>query len=136
MALGHPVAAVPGEEENIKVTYARDLAPKAQYKSVTAMGFDVHRYDPDRPLYLGGVHLEGEVGLAGHSDADVLLHALVDALLGGVSEGDIGTHFPPSDERFRGAPSSRFVEPRSGWSERAAPSSTTSTSPSSASARA
>ena len=74
------------------------------------MGFDVHRYDPDRRLYLGGVHLEGEVGLAGHSDADVLLHALVDALLGGVSEGDIGTHFPPSDERFRGAPSSRFVE--------------------------
>ena len=110
MALGYPVAAVPGDEENIKVTYARDLAPKAPRKSVTAMGFDVHRYDPDRPLYLGGVHLEGEVGLAGHSDADVLLHALVDALLGGVSEGDIGTHFPPSDERFRDAPSSRFVE--------------------------
>lgn len=110
MALGYPVAAVPGDEENIKVTYARDLAPKAPRKSVTAMGFDVHRYDPDRPLYLGGVHLEGEVGLAGHSDADVLLHALVDAILGALGLGDIGQHFPPSEERWRGADSAIFVD--------------------------
>jgi len=68
-------------------------------------GFDIHRTDPSRPLVLGGVQFEGEVGLAGHSDADVVLHAVMDAVLGAVGAGDIGTHFPPGDERWAGADS-------------------------------
>jgi 2-C-methyl-D-erythritol 2,4-cyclodiphosphate synthase len=70
-------------------------------------GFDIHPWsdDPDRPLLLGGVVLEGERGLAGHSDADVVAHAMADALLGAAGLGDIGTHFPDSDSRWRGADS-------------------------------
>ena len=108
-ALGHPVATVIGDEENIKLTYPKDLS-RAHRRYVTGMGFDVHRYDAQRPLYLGGILIENEDGLAGHSDADVILHALVDAILGGLSAGDIGSHFPPSDQRFKDAPSSLFVE--------------------------
>jgi 2-C-methyl-D-erythritol 4-phosphate cytidylyltransferase/2-C-methyl-D-erythritol 2,4-cyclodiphosphate synthase len=73
-------------------------------------GFDVHRFEIGRPLVLCGLELEGEVGLAGHSDADVALHAVTDALLGAVAEGDIGEHFPPTDPRWRNAPSTRFLE--------------------------
>jgi len=69
------------------------------------IGYDVHRLVPGRPLMLGGVRFESEVGLDGHSDADVALHALCDALLGAAALGDIGKHFPPSDERWRGADS-------------------------------
>ncbi|MEK7247418.1 MAG: 2-C-methyl-D-erythritol 2,4-cyclodiphosphate synthase, partial [Chloroflexota bacterium] len=58
------------------------------------IGYDIHRFDPARALVLGGVTFEGEPGLAGHSDADVLLHAIIDALLGAAGMGDIGTHFP------------------------------------------
>jgi 2-C-methyl-D-erythritol 2,4-cyclodiphosphate synthase len=68
-------------------------------------GYDVHRLVPGRRLVLGGVEFESEVGLDGHSDADVALHALCDALLGALALGDIGQHFPPSDERWRGADS-------------------------------
>jgi 2-C-methyl-D-erythritol 2,4-cyclodiphosphate synthase len=68
-------------------------------------GFDVHALVPDRPLILGGVQVPYALGLAGHSDADVLLHAICDALLGAAALGDIGRHFPDSDERFRGADS-------------------------------
>lgn len=70
-------------------------------------GFDVHRFsdDPDRPLVLGGVPFEGEVGLHGHSDADVIAHAVAEALLGAAGLGDLGTHFPDTDERWRGADS-------------------------------
>jgi 2-C-methyl-D-erythritol 4-phosphate cytidylyltransferase/2-C-methyl-D-erythritol 2,4-cyclodiphosphate synthase len=72
-------------------------------------GFDVHRYRAGRPLWLCGVELSGEVGLEGHSDADVALHAVTDAVLGALGEGDLGAHFPPSDERWRDAGSTRFL---------------------------
>ncbi|MGI8855988.1 MAG: 2-C-methyl-D-erythritol 2,4-cyclodiphosphate synthase [Thermomicrobiales bacterium] len=69
------------------------------------MGYDVHRLVEGRPLILGGVRIAHPRGLLGHSDADVLLHAITDALLGGAALGDIGTHFPPSDERWKDADS-------------------------------
>lgn len=73
-------------------------------------GYDVHAFAPDRPLILGGVTIPYEYGLAGHSDADTVLHAVVNALLGAAALGDIGTHFPSSDERWKDVPSSTFVE--------------------------
>lgn len=72
-------------------------------------GIDIHPFDESRPLILGGVRIAEKGGLAGHSDADVVLHALTDALLGAAGAGDIGQHFPSHDERWRGAESSRFV---------------------------
>lgn len=69
------------------------------------IGYDIHRFGDGRRLILGGVHLPGAKGLEGHSDADVLTHAVLDALLGAASLGDIGTHFPPEDDRFAGADS-------------------------------
>jgi len=87
----------------------------------TGIGEDVHRTDPSRPLILGGVLIEDGPGLRGHSDADVLLHALIDALLGAAALGDIGEHFPPADSAFREADSAdllrRVVEivRRDGW---------------------
>lgn len=67
------------------------------------LGYDIHRLVTGRPLVLGGVDIPHDSGLEGHSDADVILHALMDALLGATGLGDIGAHFPPSDDRFRGA---------------------------------
>ena len=72
-------------------------------------GIDVHPFDETRPLVLGGVRVSETGGLAGHSDADVVLHAVTDALLGAAGAGDIGQYFPSDDERWRGADSSRFV---------------------------
>ena len=72
-------------------------------------GFDSHSFQPGVPLVIGGMRIEHPEGLAGHSDGDVLLHAITDALLGAVSAGDIGTFFPPSDERWKGAASSLFL---------------------------
>lgn len=69
------------------------------------LGFDVHRFDPARPLVLGGVTIPGAPGLAGHSDADVLSHAVADAMLGAVGLGDLGSHFPDSDQRWKDASS-------------------------------
>lgn len=66
-------------------------------------GFDIHRLAPGRPLFLGGVRIPHEAGLVGHSDADVLIHALMNALLGAMGQGDIGTHFPDTDPAFEGA---------------------------------
>jgi 2-C-methyl-D-erythritol 2,4-cyclodiphosphate synthase len=71
----------------------------------TGIGWDVHRLVPGRPLILGGVRVESELGLEGHSDADVLAHAVIDALLGAIGAGDVGEHFPDTDERWRGADS-------------------------------
>jgi 2-C-methyl-D-erythritol 2,4-cyclodiphosphate synthase len=71
----------------------------------TGIGYDVHRFAEGRRLVLGGVEIPHALGLAGHSDADVVLHAITDAVLGAAALGDIGTHFPPSDERWRGADS-------------------------------
>ena len=72
-------------------------------------GYDVHRLVPGRPLIIGGVQIPWEKGLEGHSDADVLLHAICDALLGAAAQGDIGRHFPPSDDTWLGADSRRFL---------------------------
>ena len=69
------------------------------------IGYDIHRFQEGRALVLGGVSFPGEIGLAGHSDADVLLHAIIDALLGAAGLGDIGQHFPPDDPAYRGADS-------------------------------
>ena len=74
------------------------------------MGYDVHQLVEGRPLILGGVLIPHDKGLLGHSDADVLLHAVKDALLGAIAEGDIGRHFPDTDERFKGADSVKLLE--------------------------
>jgi len=72
-------------------------------------GYDSHRFDPARPLILGGLHFPGHPGLSGFSDGDALAHAVIDALLGATCLGDIGTHFPPGDERWRGADSMKLL---------------------------
>jgi 2-C-methyl-D-erythritol 2,4-cyclodiphosphate synthase len=78
------------------------------------IGYDIHRFDASRTLVLGGVTFEGEDGLAGHSDADVLLHAVIDALLGAAAMGDIGTHFPPGDPEWKDASSVALLEQTAG----------------------
>jgi 2-C-methyl-D-erythritol 4-phosphate cytidylyltransferase/2-C-methyl-D-erythritol 2,4-cyclodiphosphate synthase len=80
----------------------------------TAQGFDVHRFAVGGELWLGGIRIPHSHGLAGHSDADVALHAVTDALLGSIGAGDIGMHFPPSDPQWRGAASARFLEHAAG----------------------
>jgi 2-C-methyl-D-erythritol 4-phosphate cytidylyltransferase/2-C-methyl-D-erythritol 2,4-cyclodiphosphate synthase len=106
-AAGIAVALVEGDERLRKLTFAEDFM---QTHPRTGTGFDVHRLAEGEELWLCGVRIEHERGLAGHSDADVALHAVVDAVLGACGAGDIGQHFPPSDPQWRGAPSSRFVE--------------------------
>ena len=76
----------------------------------TGLGWDVHRLVPNRPLILGGVTIPSELGLEGHSDADVLAHAITDAILGAAALGDIGMHFPDSDPRWKGAGSLQFLK--------------------------
>jgi 2-C-methyl-D-erythritol 2,4-cyclodiphosphate synthase len=76
----------------------------------TGIGFDAHRFAGGRPLFLGGIRVDYEYGLAGHSDADVLIHALIDAMLGSIGEGDIGQHFPPGDPEFKDISSSELLE--------------------------
>jgi len=123
-AQGVAVAVVPGDPRNLKVTTPQDLdLLRGLYPRIVRVGqgIDVHPFAPERELWLCGVRVEGETGLAGHSDADVVLHAVTDAILGACSEGDIGVHFPPSDERWRGAASATFVRhalelaSRRGW---------------------
>ncbi len=75
----------------------------------TGLGWDVHRIAPNRPLILGGVSIAADFGLDGHSDADILSHAITDALLGAAALGDIGMHFPDTDPRWRGADSAQFL---------------------------
>src|SRR3954470_19067590 len=106
---------LPGDPRLEKLTYEEDFARAeamlaARLVSRTGMGFDVHAFAPGDGVWLGGVLVPHGRGLAGHSDADVLLHAVTDALLGAIGEGDIGVHFPPSDPQWKGAPSSLFVE--------------------------
>ena len=114
-AAGYQVAIIEGDQMLDKITHPDDFAA-AQARltsgliSRTGMGFDVHRFESGSPLWLCGIEIAHSCGLAGHSDADVALHALVDALLGGLAAGDIGDHFPPSDEQWKGASSSQFVE--------------------------
>ncbi|MFC1661940.1 2-C-methyl-D-erythritol 2,4-cyclodiphosphate synthase [Gemmatimonadota bacterium] len=73
-------------------------------------GYDSHRFDPDRPLVLGGILIPGSPGLAGHSDGDAVAHALIDALLGAAAEGNVGSHFPPGEEEWKGADSMDLLE--------------------------
>ncbi|MFL6844800.1 MAG: bifunctional 2-C-methyl-D-erythritol 4-phosphate cytidylyltransferase/2-C-methyl-D-erythritol 2,4-cyclodiphosphate synthase [Allosphingosinicella sp.] len=122
-AAGLDVAAVAGDEALDKLTFEADFA-KAERRlasgltSRTGLGFDVHAFAPGEALWLGGLSIPHSRGLSGHSDADVALHALTDALLGAAGEGDIGDHFPPSDPQWRGAASSLFVEHARGLIER------------------
>ena len=115
--LGVPVAAVAGDPRLHKLTYAEDksileglLEVKAMRRTAVGMGYDVHRLVVGKPLWIGGLEIEHSHGLEGHSDADVALHALTDAILGALGDGDIGTHFPPSDPEWRGAASWRFLD--------------------------
>ena len=111
---GLAVTLVPGSEANRKITTPEDLAmadAAAAYPDVrTGSGIDVHRLVPGDHVWLCGVRIPHTHGLEGHSDADVALHALTDALLGAIAEGDIGEHFPPTDPRWKGAPSHLFLE--------------------------
>jgi 2-C-methyl-D-erythritol 4-phosphate cytidylyltransferase/2-C-methyl-D-erythritol 2,4-cyclodiphosphate synthase len=108
---GMSVAVFAGERANVKITTPEDLmANQRQLLDVrTATGFDVHCFEPGDHVWLGGVKIPHTQKLNGHSDADVVLHALTDALLGAIADGDIGAHFPPSDPQWRGASSDRFL---------------------------
>lgn len=107
--LGHPVKLVRGSYDNIKVTTPEDLdfveariGGRVTKDIRTGFGYDIHRFAPGRKLWLGGIEFPGEEGLEGHSDADVILHAIADALLGAVAIGDIGRHFPNTDPQYSG----------------------------------
>ena len=110
------IAAIAGEETNIKLTTSDDFAAaeKLALSSLldvrTGTGFDAHRFGPGDHVWLCGVKIPHSATLVGHSDADVGLHALTDAILGALGAADIGAHFPPSEERWRGAPSHLFLE--------------------------
>ena len=111
-ALGGSVALVLGDAMLEKVTWPEDFAAaeaRIGWETRTATGFDVHRLVDGEELWLGGVLIPHHQGLSGHSDADVALHAITDALLGTIAAGDIGQHFPPSDTRWRGAESGQFL---------------------------
>ena len=112
--LGGRVALVQGDPMLEKITRPEDFAAAearlaASSEVRVATGFDVHRLEAGEELWLGGVLIPHDKGLSGHSDADVALHAITDALLGTIADGDIGTHFPPSDPQWRGADSARFL---------------------------
>lgn len=111
---GGTVAIVAGDTALEKITVPGDFAAAearlGRRVFRTGMGYDVHRLLIGEELWLGGIRIAHDKGLLGHSDADVALHALTDAVLGAIGDGDIGTHFPPSDPQWRGAPSSRFLE--------------------------
>ena len=112
---GHRVTVFPGEATNVKLTTNDDFIRAEAIRMAaladvrTGNGFDVHAFGDGDHVMLGGVRIPHARGLTGHSDADVVLHALVDALLGALADGDIGSHFPPSDPQWRGASSDRFL---------------------------
>jgi 2-C-methyl-D-erythritol 4-phosphate cytidylyltransferase/2-C-methyl-D-erythritol 2,4-cyclodiphosphate synthase len=113
-AAGLSVAAVQGDPILEKITTPADFARAeewlaARLVSRTGMGFDVHAFAGDGPIIMGGLSIPSNRGLAGHSDADVVLHAITDALLGAAALGDIGQHFPPSGPEWKGASSDRFL---------------------------
>ena len=112
---GHDVAMVDGDPLLDKITFPGDIALAearlgATMRVRTATGYDVHRLVAGEQLWLGGVLIPHDKGLSGHSDADVALHAITDAMLGTIAAGDIGQHFPPSDPRWKGAESGQFLE--------------------------
>ncbi len=116
---GIPVRSVAGEPENVKLTTVSDIAAAERRLIAEAalaagdvrvgIGFDVHALGPGYEVVLGGVHIPHTRGLVGHSDADVVLHALTDAVLGAIADGDIGMHFPSSDDRWKDVSSDRFL---------------------------
>lgn len=119
---GLPVVVFAGDLRNRKITQPADLieadrafgspdrsTPMTQYVTRLGTGFDVHAFTEGDHVWLGGVKIPADRGVLAHSDGDVALHALTDALLGAIADGDIGTHFPPSDERWRGAASDQFL---------------------------
>ncbi|MEA2978482.1 MAG: 2-C-methyl-D-erythritol 4-phosphate cytidylyltransferase [Alphaproteobacteria bacterium] len=113
---GIKVATFAGESGNVKLTTDEDFA-KAEARRIASLadlrlgnGFDVHAFGDGDHVWLGGIKIPHDRGLTGHSDADVALHALVDAILGALADGDIGKHFSPSDPRWRGAPSDQFLK--------------------------
>jgi 2-C-methyl-D-erythritol 4-phosphate cytidylyltransferase/2-C-methyl-D-erythritol 2,4-cyclodiphosphate synthase len=113
---GVEIAVFDGEAGNVKLTTADDFA-RAEITRFAALsdirtgsGYDVHAFGDGDHVMLGGVKIPHSRGLSGHSDADVALHALVDAILGALAEGDIGAHFPPGDPQWRGVSSDRFLQ--------------------------
>lgn len=115
-AAGLAVALVPGSPDNFKITTVEDLAmaetrlgPPTGFDVRTGTGFDVHRLVPGDHVWLCGIKIAHDKTLHGHSDADVGLHALTDAILGAIGDGDIGAHFPPSDPQWKGAASDQFL---------------------------
>lgn len=111
-AAGFTVVTVKGDTMLEKITRPEDFAAMANRLLISrsASGFDVHRLEAGEELWLGGVRIPHTKGLSGHSDADVALHAITDALIGCIGAGDIGSHFPPSDAQWRGASSDRFLD--------------------------
>ena len=112
---GIKVATFAGESGNVKLTTDEDFA-KAEARRIASLadlrlgnGFDVHAFGDGDHVWLGGIKIPHDRGLTGHSDADVALHALVDAILGALADGDIGEHFSPNDPRWRGASSDQFL---------------------------
>ena len=112
---GHAVYVFEGDKENLKLTTADDFT-RAEARLLGTLadircgqGFDVHAFGPGDHVWLGGLKIPHDQGLVGHSDADVLAHAVTDAILGALADGDIGAHFPPSDPQWKGAASSVFL---------------------------
>ncbi len=125
-AMGHQLAIVPGHEDLRKFTYSDDFKEHAMSDANpqarqwrTGSGYDVHRLVAGETLWLAGVQIDHSHGLSGHSDADVALHALTDAVLGAICAGDIGDHFPPSDPKWRGASSDQFLAYAAGLAAKA-----------------
>ncbi len=116
---GTPVLAVPGDPANMKLTTAGDIAAADRRLTLenalalgdvrVGVGYDIHALGSGHEIILGGIAVPHTRGLVGHSDADVVLHALTDAILGALGDGDIGQHFPPSDPQWKGASSDRFL---------------------------
>ena len=112
---GMKVSVFPGESGNIKFTTPEDFVRAEAIQSAAlgdvriGSGMDVHAFGPGDHVTLGGIRIPHSQALTGHSDADVALHALTDAILGALADGDIGAHFPPSDPQWRGASSDRFL---------------------------
>lgn len=114
-SFGGKIVFTDGDEQNFKITTPADFKKAERLMMTThtdirvGSGYDVHKFAPGSSVWLGGVEIPFDKKLKGHSDADVALHALTDAVLSSIADGDIGTHFPPSDDKWRGAPSDRFL---------------------------
>ncbi|MFL2770472.1 MAG: bifunctional 2-C-methyl-D-erythritol 4-phosphate cytidylyltransferase/2-C-methyl-D-erythritol 2,4-cyclodiphosphate synthase [Rhodospirillaceae bacterium] len=108
---GHQVLTIKGNPGNIKLTDKSDFITLTSllYETRIGTGFDVHRFQPGKHIILGGISIPFEKSLAGHSDADVILHAATDAILGAIGDGDIGIHFPPGDATHKNAASEKFL---------------------------